>query len=258
MKKLLKYILALIITISLVHITVDIIDFVKEITILKDHQFKAKIKEERMMHPTVKITSIVMTDSPDTGLGGYITLSAATGFSIKYDIQNNESLIITNDHFCKTNLSDVSFIIEDYSKSSFESKRSYLDGKIVLSESSLDLCLIKADGYIRPAILANYNYTPRAFEEIYVIGSPSGNFPIIFDSYVSNVISRKEIALGSMNPEGNSFLLISEQVFPGHSGSPVFTKDGKVIGIIFGALRSYGGLAISVKDIYKILELAEE
>lgn len=258
MKKLLKYMLALIITVSLVHITIDIIDFLKEITILKDHQLKAKIREERMMHPTVKITSIVMTDSPDTGLGGYITLSAATGFSIKYDIKNNESLIITNDHFCKTNLSDVSFIIEDYSKSSFESNRSHLDGEIVLTESSLDLCLIKADGYIRPAILANYNYTPRVFEEIYVIGSPSGNFPIIFDSYISNVISRKEIALGSLSPEGNSFLLISEQVFPGHSGSPVFTKDGKVIGIIFGALRSYGGLAISVKDIYKILELAEE
>ena len=75
---------------------------------------------------------------------------------------------------------------------------------------------------------------------------------------ISNIISRKEVALGSMGTEGNSFLLISEQVFPGHSGSPVFTKDGKVIGIVFGALKSYGGLAISVKDVYKILELAEE
>ena len=259
MKKLLKYILALVIMISLVHITGDIIDFVKEITILKDHQLKAKIREERMMHPTVKITSIVMTAGPPSAESvGYVTLSSATGFSIKYDIKNNQSLIITNDHFCKTNLSDVSFIIEDYSKSSFESNRSYLDGEVVLTEFSLDLCLIRVNGYIRPAVLANYSYTPRAFEEIYVVGSPSGNFPIIFDSYVSSIISRKEAPLGLMDTKGNSFLLISEQVFPGHSGSPVFTRDGEVIGIIFGALRSYGGLAISVKDIYKILELAEE
>ena len=256
MKKLLKYILALIITLSLVHLTKDIVDFTKEIIILKDHQFKAKIREERMMRPTVKITSVVMTTSGDTGITGYITLSSATGFSIRYDIQNNQSLIVTNDHFCRTNISEVTFIIEDSSKSSFESKRSYLDGEIVLTEPSLDLCLIKANGYIRPATLADYSYTPRAFEEIYVVGSPSGNYPIIFDSYISNVISRKEVALGPMSPAGNSFLLISEQVFPGHSGSPVFTRDGEVIGIIFGALKSYGGLAISVKDIYKILELA--
>jgi S1-C subfamily serine protease len=258
MKKLLKYILALIITVSLVHITIDIIDFAKEVTILKDHQLKAKVRAERMMHPTVKITSIVMTSSLEAGSAGYLTLSAATGFSIKYDIKNNESLVITNDHFCKTNLSDVSFIIEDYSKSSFESNRSYLDGKIVLTESSLDLCLIKVNGYIRPVILASHSYTPRAFEEIYVVGGPYGDFPIIFDSYISSIISRREVALGLMSPKGNSFLLISEQVFPGHSGSPVFTKDGKVIGIIFGALRTYGGLAISVKDIYKILELVKE
>ena len=57
-----------------------------------------------------------------------------------------------------------------------------------------------------------------------------------------------------MSDEGNPIILISEQVFPGHSGSPVFTKEGKVIGAIFGALRSYGGLAVSVKDIYVVME----
>jgi S1-C subfamily serine protease len=258
MKKLGQYTIVAIIAVSLVHFTKDVIDFTKEIIILKDSHVKAKIREERMLHPTVKITSLIMAPSSDTGEGGYITLSAATGFSIKYDIKNNESLIITNDHFCRTNLSDVTYIIEDYSKSSLESEGPHLNGRVVFTKPSLDLCLIKADGYIRPATLANYDYIPKAFEEIYVIGSPSGNFPIIFDSYISKVINRVGIELGSMGPEGSFFLLISEQVFPGHSGSPIFTKDGKVIGIIFGALRSYGGLAISVKDIYKMLELAEE
>ena len=258
MKKLLKLILALIITISLVHLTKDIVDFSKEIIIVMDHLIRANIKEERMMHATVKITSVVTTGPSPTGAAGFITLSSATGFSIKYDIKNNQSLIITNDHFCRTNISDVSFIIEDYKDTSFEKKKPYLSGEIVLTEPSLDLCLIKADGYVKPAVLANYSYSPRVFEEIYVIGSPSGTFPIIFDSYISGTINRRDIALIPMNLEGNSILLISEQVFPGHSGSPVFTKDGKVIGIIFGALKSYGGLAISVKDIYKILELAAE
>jgi S1-C subfamily serine protease len=258
MKKLLKHIFVLIVIISLVHVTKDIIDFSKEIIISKDHHIRADIRGERMLRPTVKITSFVMAPPSDTEPGRYLTLSSATGVCLKYDIKNNESLIITNDHFCKTNLPDVSFIIEDYSKSSLESEGVQLNGRVIFTKSSLDLCLIKADGFIRPATLEDYNYTPRAFEKIYVIGSPSGNFPIIFDSYISKVINRKKINLGSMGPEGSSFLLISEQVFPGHSGSPVFTRDGKVIGIVFGALQSYGGLAISVKDIYKILELAGE
>lgn len=242
---------------SLVHLTKDIIDFTKEIIILKDHSAKAKIKEESMLRPTVKITSIIMASLPGPEKSSeYVSLSAATGVSVKYDVVNDQSLIVTNDHFCKTK--DINFIIEDYSQSSLEKNRSYMDGKVVLTEPTLDLCLIRVNGYIKPAVLADYHYTPQAFEEIYVIGGPSGTFPIIFDSYISNIISRKEVALGSMGTEGNSFLLISEQVFPGHSGSPVFTKDGKVIGIVFGALKSYGGLAISVKDVYKILELAEE
>jgi S1-C subfamily serine protease len=258
MKKLVQYILALIITVSLVHLTKDIIDFTKEIVMLEDSHSKAKIKEERMMHPTVKITSIIMKASSESESGGHADLAAATGFGVKYDIKKNESLIVTNDHFCKTGNSNVIFIIEDYSKSSLESKRSYLEGRVVLTKASLDLCLIRASGYIRPAVLADYHYTPRAFEEIYVVGGPHGNFPIIFDSYVSKTIRREAITLGSMDQEGNPLLLISEQVFPGHSGSPVFKRDGEVIGIVFGALRSYGGLAISVKDIYKILELANE
>ena len=258
MKKLVQYIFALIILISLVHLTKDIVEFSKEIIVLRDSQLKAKIKEERMMHPTVKITSLVSSGSSEAGASASIILSSATGFSVKYNVEENYSVIVTNDHFCETNHSNVSFMVEDHSKSSLEVGGKYLDGEVILSVPNLDLCLIRARGYIKPAILANYDYTPRPFEEIFVVGGPSGTFPIIFDSYISKVIDRNSITLGRMGPEGGSLILLSEQVFPGHSGSPVFTKEGEVIGIIFGALRSYGGLAVSVKDIYLILEMANE
>ena len=258
MKKLVQYIFALIILISLVHLTKDVVEFSKEIIILRDSQLKAKIKEERMMHPTVKITSLVSSGSSEAGASASIILSSATGFSVKYNVEENYSVIVTNDHFCEASRSDVSFMIEDYSKSSLETGGKYLDGEVILSVPNLDLCLIRARGYVKPAMLAGYHYTPRPFEEIFVVGGPSGTFPIIFDSYISKVIDRSSITLGRMGLEGGFLILLSEQVFPGHSGSPVFTKEGEVIGIIFGALRSYGGLAVSVKDIYLILEMANE
>jgi len=254
MKKLIRIVLPVIILLSLVHLTQDIIEFSREIITLKDVQLKAKYKETRMMHPTVKITSILLSSSSNAGEAEYAILSSATGFSIDYDPGLDQSIIVTNEHFCKINNPEVSFMIEDYKKSSLEKSGSFLVGEVIISKESLDLCLIKANGYIRPAKLASYHYTPAPFEEIYIVGGPSGTFPIIFDSYISRVITRKDIELGRMGKDGNDLLLISEQVFPGHSGSPVFTKDGRVIGIIFGALRSYGGLAVSVKDIYKLLE----
>lgn len=258
MKKLIKYIFTLIILVSLVNITKDIIDFSKEVIILSDSQLKAKIKEEKMMHPTVKITGVMQVGVQNSGLQEHMVISSATGFSIKYDVKENESVIVTNDHFCKIHEDGASFIVEDHTKSSLDDDRRFLSARVIYSVPNLDLCLMRAKGYVRPAKLASYDYEPRPFEKIFVVGGPSGTFPIIFDSYISKLISRESIKIGRLGPEGNSLILISEQVFPGHSGSPVFTQEGEVVGIIFGALRTYGGLAASVKDIYLIMEMAGE
>ena len=128
----------------------------------------------------------------------------------------------------------------------------------MISRVDLDLCIVLVAGYIKPVELASYHYEPKPFEQVYVVGAPTGTYPIIIDSYVSKVIDRENIALGQMSKKGNDLILISEQVFPGHSGSPVFTKDGEVVGIIFAALKTYGGLAVSVKDIYVMLDSMEQ
>ncbi len=256
MQKLIKYIFTLILILSFVHFTKGAIEFSKEIIMLKDFQSSAKIKQRRMMHPTVKVTSLAPFGSDESG--SIISLSSATGFSVKYNIAEDYSVIVTNDHFCNTPYPEKAFIVEDYKNSSVEKSGVYLTAEIIITKPELDLCLLKAKGYVKPATIAQYSYVPEPFEEIFVVGGPSGTFPIIFDTYVSKVIKRKNVALGNMDRDGNDLLLISEQVFPGHSGSPIFTKDGEVIGVVFGALRSYGGLGISNRDIYLIMELAGE
>jgi V8-like Glu-specific endopeptidase len=53
---------------------------------------------------------------------------------------------------------------------------------------------------------------------------------------------------------GEPFLLTSEEVYPGHSGSPIFNENGEVIGIIFASFPTYGGIGIPVGDIHKFLQ----
>ena len=57
----------------------------------------------------------------------------------------------------------------------------------------------------------------------------------------------------TMSEEGNDLLLVSEQIFPGHSGSPVFNQEGELIGVVFASMQTYGGIAISHKDISELL-----
>lgn len=258
MKKLIKYILTLIIILAAVHVTRDIIDFSREIIILKDYKLKAKIKEEKMMHPTVKINSLMHEKLPGTGEDIFIRVSSATGFSAKYDPAKNESIIITNDHFCKGNLDNAKFMVETYREGYLNGSSKAFGAKHVLSMPRLDLCILSVDGYIKPVEIVGYDHRVSPFEKIYVVGGPSGTFPIIFDSYVSRYMDRKDVNLGLLNSSGNPFILISEQVFPGHSGSPVYNQEGKVVGIVFGALKSYGGLVISSQDILFALSIVEE
>jgi S1-C subfamily serine protease len=260
MKKLISYIFLLAILLSLVHVTKEVISFSKEIILLKDQQTRAGIKEERMLQPAVKLSSILLEENalPEDEVKGSILLSSATGFSLKYNPSTNTSLIITNEHFCRTITAGVTLILENYEKSILELSDDYMDSKVIYSDATLDLCLVEAKGFIKPVVIADCDYEAVPFEKVYVVGGPSGNFPIIFDSYISSIVEREDITLGAMDEEGHPFLLISEQVFPGHSGSPVFTEEGEVIGMIFGALETYGGLAISNKDICDILESLED
>ena len=257
MKKLIKYILTLIIILASVHISKNLIDFSKEIIILKDHKLKAKIKEERMMHPTVKINSLIHEKMPETGEDIFIRISSATGFSTKYDPAKNKSIIITNDHFCKSNTMDSKFLVETYREGYRQGRSTGFNANYITSLPTLDICILSVDGYIKPVKIVDYDHKVNPFEKIYVVGGPSGTFPIIFDSYVSRYMDRRDVSLGFLTNSGNPFILISEQVFPGHSGSPVFNEEGEVIGMVFGSLRTYGGLVIPSQDILYALSTLE-
>jgi S1-C subfamily serine protease len=258
MKKLVTYIFWLIALISLVYTTKEIISFSKDIILLKGYQTEAIIKQEKMLHPVVKIANIqknivVYNAELDSFETRNATVSTATGFSIQYDPVANISFIITNDHFCNSVDSTSSLVVEGYDESFMGVSEQYISANVLYSDPGLDLCLVEAFGYIKPVEIAEYDSEPELFEKVFIVGGPSGNFPIIIDTYVSSFIPRDEVGLGDLYIEGNDFFIVSEQIFPGHSGSPVFNQEGKVIGVVFAAMETYGGISISHEDIFQLL-----
>jgi len=209
-----------------------------------EYSTDAIFRTEKMLLPVVKLTHIGLRESDNT-----IFSVSATGFSIAYDIKSDSSLIITNDHFCSDLTDSSSLYIEDYSLKLIDFAEQNSELRIMKSNPALDLCVLQSYGFIKPAEIIKDYYVPQLFEKVYVVGAPSGDFPIILDTYISAFLPREKISIAPLSDDGNKFIMISEEVLPGHSGSPVYTKDGRVIGIIFGALPDYGGMAASSDDI---------
>ena len=258
MKKLINYLFYLIIALSVIFITNNIINFSKKIVILNEVQSKAVIRSELMLEPVVRLSQVYYElEDSDGNFQSVEGAIFATGFSVEYNKETGETIILTNDHFCNSFEKNRTLIVENYLGEIIFGLEKGIDDLILSTRSDMDLCAIKIKGYIKPAQIKSKDYSPILFEEVFVIGGPSGDFPIIIDTYLSSKIKRNKVTLGKLGSSpssGDSFLMISEQVFPGHSGSPVYTKDGEVIGILFGALRSYGGLGASHNDIHSFLE----
>jgi S1-C subfamily serine protease len=264
MKFIARYILILVIALSSVYITNRVIDYKREINQLESFQISAKEKSSKMLSPVVRLTFLIPNVDVDENEGPDpadspmdISMTTATGFSIEYNARSNVSLIITNAHFCDIiETRDDTVLVTENSetlRSEMPSQSGYASNVLYI-DPYLDLCLVEAFGFVRPAILAEIDYDIQDFEKVYVVGSPSGVLPIIIDTYISAAVDRRDVKLGRMNQRGMPYIMMSEQVFPGHSGSPIYNQNGEVIGVTFASLSSYGGLGISVRDLYTFLQ----
>lgn len=174
-------------------------------------------------------------------------LSTGTGFSVKYD--KKESLIMTNFHICKDAIfGDKQIIV---SNGVYEESDIYY-AKVVKFSISKDLCLIKSN---IPSKKFKVKKGCGKKEKTVVVGAPQGIFPIILDSYISkHKIDKSEIPFQEIDID-SEIMMMSQMFLPGHSGSPVISKDGKVCGIVFAASNSgYGGYAMSGKEIMSFMK----
>lgn len=242
---------------SSVYITKSILSFKREKASLEGFQVRARIQKQKMLKPVVKLSYLIQEFIGDSTEPYYTSLSTATGFGVEYNPKNNTSYVITNAHFCDIVAEDSSAKLIAETAEHF--RHGYpgsdgIPGDALYSDRTLDLCMVAIYGFIAPTKLASPGYEAQQFENIFIVGAPSGVLPIIIDTYLSADIDRGMIDLGIMSKSGNNYILVSEQVFPGHSGSPIYNDGGEVIGVIFASMSHYGGIGIPIKDVYSFMQ----
>lgn len=108
------------------------------------------------------------------------------------------------------------------------------DVYLVAESEDADLALLKIDDIITPFIKPTMSSHTSQGQDVYAIGSPIG----LRDSVSSGIISGYE----------NGYIKTNAHIYPGNSGGPLITNDGKVIGIntLKMLTRNFEGLGFAI------------
>ncbi len=165
------------------------------------------------------------------GGGGYApkeTRSLGSGFIISAD-----GYVLTNHHVVK----DASEIVVKLSD------RRELVAKLIGSDARTDVAVLKIEARDLPVVTIGSPEKLQVGEWVLAIGSPFG-----FDqSVTAGIVSAK----GRSLPGGNyvPFIQTDVAINPGNSGGPLFSMDGKVVGInsqIYSRTGGFMGLSFAI------------
>lgn len=151
--------------------------------------------------------------------------SRGTGFFITHD-----GYMLTNHHVIEQN--------EPF-RISLPNGEQY-EAEVIESIEEPDLALLKVDGHDLP-YLPLREHGAEIDEEVYVIGNPGLQLSIVNEGTIEQTDGHYQR------------MRITNTILPGHSGSPVISKDGQVVGVVYA--RTTGneagyGLAVPLEQIY--------
>jgi S1-C subfamily serine protease len=111
---------------------------------------------------------------------------------------------------------------------------SWHDCELLHFNASLDLAMIKLPGdSFTPVVLAAVDRGVEKGEPIALLGYPMGDTLASDSNYFEGAVT----SVQKLGGESAELIQISAQAYPGNSGGPMFsTKDGRVLGVLLGAL----------------------
>ena len=90
-------------------------------------------------------------------------------------------------------------------------------------DEDLDVALLKVEGENLPHLPLRIS-DAKEHESIYVIGNPLTQTQIVNEGEIVN------------NEQPYQVMKITNPIFPGHSGSPVISQAGEVVGIVYARM----------------------
>lgn len=169
------------------------------------------------------------------------------GSGFVYETKDNKNYIVTNYHVVRDS-KDIYVYNTDQKK---------VKGNLINYDKDFDIAIISIENKLNlKGIKLGNSDKIKIGQDIYVVGTP---IDIQYISTLSKgVISYKNRDISIRTSYGNfnfNAIQIDANIDVGNSGSPLLTKDGKVIGIIFVKEESSNTIsfAIPINDIKKVL-----
>lgn len=153
---------------------------------------------------------------------GHLCLNVFKKFSAPDFLDSSSELYFINENFQISNTTDSL--------------------KIISIDTVNDICLIESKN--NPLIPLKVELDEYELgEEMYVVGAPTGTFPIFTKGYVAMnepVFDGRELS---------TKVMLSIPIFQGNSGSPLFNKKGNVVGMIVAANPKYPYISFATNSL---------
>lgn len=163
---------------------------------------------------------------------GEWTMGSGTGVAIARDNRSKETLILTAGHVCAETY-NPEFLLSEIMAFTVPGEGYYTS--VVDIDMDHDLCLIKIKGMLPITKIAKEE--PETGEKVTYSGYPTGAYRPgtlhYFDGYMAGV-----------DAMGNH--LYNIPATGGSSGSPIYNKDGRIVGIISAVMVEFEHMTIAV------------